>query len=124
MSVLDRFTSRKGAGARKTVTFGDASEVKGSPAWSVASLLFVVLVWWWIKRGSEPMVNDRTFPSMGQTLDALIELVDRGYRRVGLWDHTWASLWRVLKGLVYGVVVGVPVGSRATPRSASRSRYS
>ncbi|MDP6868752.1 MAG: ABC transporter permease [Acidimicrobiales bacterium] len=115
MSVLTRLTGgygpgRKGAGARKTVTFGDASEVKGSPSWSLFSLLFVALVWWWIKRGPDPIINDRTFPSMRQTWDAFFELVDRGYRRVGLWDHTWASLWRVLKGLVYGVVVGVPVG--------------
>ncbi|MBT6372591.1 MAG: ABC transporter permease subunit [Acidimicrobiaceae bacterium] len=56
------------------------------------------------------MINDRTFPSMRQTWDAFFELATDGYRRVSLWDHTWASLWRVLKGLVYGVIVGVPVG--------------
>ena len=115
MSALGRFAGRegavrKGASARKTVTFGDASEVKGSPVWSVASLLFVAFVWWWIKSGTEPMINDRTFPSMRQTWDAFFELATDGYRRVSLWDHTWASLWRVLKGLVYGVIVGVPVG--------------
>ena len=41
MSARARLTGgygpgRKGAGARKTVTFGDASEVKGSPSWSVS----------------------------------------------------------------------------------------
>lgn len=113
MTALARFRPagrNRSAGARKTVTFGDASEVKGSPSWSIASLIFLFLVWWWIKRGPDPMVNDRTFPSLRQSWDAFFELVDSGYRRVGLWDHTWASLWRVLKGLIYGVVVGVPVG--------------
>ena len=113
MTALARFRPagrNRSSGARKTVTFGDASEVKGSPSWSIASLIFLFLVWWWIKRGPDPMVNDRTFPSLRQSWDAFFELVDIGYRRVGLWDHTWASLWRVLKGLIYGVVVGVPVG--------------
>ena len=113
MTALARFRPagrNRSAGARKTVTFGDASEVKGSPSWSIASLIFLFLVWWWIKRGPDPMVNDRTFPSLRQSWDAFFELVDIGYRRVGLWDHTWASLGRVLKGLAYGVVVGVPVG--------------
>ena len=113
MTALARFRPagrNRSAGARKTVTFGDASEVKGSPSWSIASLIFLLLVWWWSTRGPDPMVNDRTFPSLRQSWDAFFELVDIGYRRVGLWDHTWASLWRVLKGLIYGVVVGVPVG--------------
>ena len=113
MTVLSRFRPagrKRSAGARKTVTFGDASEVKGSPSWSIASLIFLFLVWWWIKRGPDPMINDRTFPSLRQSWDAFFELVNSGYRRVGLWDHTWASLWRVLKGLAYGIVVGVPVG--------------
>ena len=110
MSVVDRLTGRKGADARKTVTFGDASEVRGAPVWSVVSLLAVGFIWWWIKRGPEPIINDRTFPSMRQTWDAFFELANDGYRRVGLWDHTWASLWRVLKGLLYGGGVGVPVG--------------
>ena len=51
MTVLSRFRPagrNRSAGARKTVTFGDASEVKGSPSWSVASLIFLFFVWWWI----------------------------------------------------------------------------
>ncbi|MDP6945570.1 MAG: hypothetical protein QF464_15585, partial [Myxococcota bacterium] len=70
---MDRLTGRKGADARKTVTFGDATEVRGAPVWSVVSLLFLGLVWWWIKRGPDPIVNDRTFPSMRQTWDAFFE---------------------------------------------------
>ena len=58
----------KGSGTRKTVTFGDAAEVKGSPGWSVVSLLGLFGIWWFIKQGSEPMVNDRTFPSLRQAL--------------------------------------------------------
>lgn len=101
---------RKGRRSRKTVTFGDASEVSGSPAWSVLSLLALMAVWYLIKMGQEPFVNDRTFPSQRQTFDAFVEFWQNGYRRVGLWDHVYASLNRVIKGLVYGVVIGVPIG--------------
>ena len=63
---------RKGASARKTVTFGDASEVSGSPMWSITALITLMAVWYLIKMGEEPLVNDRTFPSQRQTLDAFI----------------------------------------------------
>ena len=36
---------KKGASARKTVTFGDASEVSGALPWTVASLVVILLVW-------------------------------------------------------------------------------
>ena len=101
---------RKGASARKTVTFGDASEISGSSLWSVAALITLMLVWYLIKMGEEPLVNDRTFPSQRQTFDAFTEFWSDGYRRVSLWEHTYASLNRVIKGLAYGVVLGVPIG--------------
>lgn len=101
---------RKGASARKTVTFGDASEISGSSLWSVTALITLMLVWYLIKMGEEPLVNDRTFPSQRQTFDAFTEFWSDGYRRVSLWEHTYASLNRVIKGLVYGVVLGVPIG--------------
>ncbi|MCQ3813995.1 MAG: ABC transporter permease [Acidimicrobiia bacterium] len=36
---------KKGADARKTVTFGDASEVSGALLWTVASVVFVLALW-------------------------------------------------------------------------------
>ena len=36
---------KKGASARKTVTFGDASEVRGALPWTLASLVVILLVW-------------------------------------------------------------------------------
>lgn len=36
---------KKGSSARKTVTFGDASEVSGALPWTVASLVVILLVW-------------------------------------------------------------------------------
>ena len=105
------------------MTFGDASEVKGSPSWSIASLIFLFLVWWWIKRGPDPMVNDRTFPSLRQSWDAFFELVDSGYRRVGLWDHTWARLWLGLQGPHYGVVAGVRVALALGPHNRLRCTF-
>ena len=36
---------KKGASARKTVTFGDASEVSGALPWTIASLVVILFVW-------------------------------------------------------------------------------
>ena len=45
-----------------------------------------MVVWYLIKMGEEPLVNDRTFPSQCQTFDAFIEFWSDGYRRVSLWS--------------------------------------
>ncbi len=95
---------------RKTVTFGDASEVTSSKGWLVISVIFLMLLWYVAKVGPEPYLDDKTFPSQRQAWDAFIELWKNGYRRVTLWEHTFASLSRVVKGLIYGVVLGIPVG--------------
>ncbi len=96
--------------SRKTVTFGDASEVTTSKAWMAGSLAGLMLIWYLVKQGAEPMIDDKTFPSQRQTWDALVEIARDGYRRVTLVEHAYASLNRVVKGLVYGMVIGIPVG--------------
>ncbi|MGE4566307.1 MAG: ABC transporter permease [Acidimicrobiales bacterium] len=96
--------------SRKTVTFGDPSEVKSAPLWNVASVAGLLLLWWYIKKGTEPILDDKTFPGMRETWDTFFELVHKGYRRVTLWEHTAASLTRVIKGLIYGTIIGIPVG--------------
>ena len=101
---------RRGVEGRKTVTFGDAAEVTTSKAWMVASLGGLLVLWWYLTRGSEPIVDERTFPSPAAIWDAFVEWWQNGYRRTTAWEHASASLSRVLKGMVIGTVIGIPVG--------------
>lgn len=41
---------RKGANARKTVTFGDGSAVSGNMAWSVAAVIVLIILWYIVTR--------------------------------------------------------------------------
>lgn len=107
---IDTFRRGTPGDSRKTVTFGDASSVRSAPLWSVVSLAVIMLLWWAVKVGDNPIVNDRTLPSQVATWNAFIELVRDGFRNVSLWTHTSASLSRVGQGMFWGIVVGVPIG--------------
>ena len=104
------FRDRKSPNTRKTVTFGDASEVTSSRGWLVISVIALLALWYLLTLGPDPILDEKTFPSQSQAWDAFVELWNDGYRRVTLWEHTYASLSRVVKGLVYGVGIGIPVG--------------
>ncbi len=96
---------------RKTVTFGDGSEVTGSVPWSVISLVGLMVVWFIVKVGGDSaMVNDRTFPTQGQVIKAVYDGFTEGYRNVNLANNTWTSLWRVIQGMFFAIIIGVPVG--------------
>ena len=105
-----RLPGRSGISSRKTVTFGDASEVTTSKFWMLVSLSGLLLLWWFITRGEEPMIDAKTFPSPIATWDAFVDWWRDGYRRTTAWEHTSASLSRVLKGMLIGTIIGVPVG--------------
>ncbi|NND03684.1 MAG: ABC transporter permease [Acidimicrobiia bacterium] len=102
--------SSGGANARKTVTFGDAAAVRSLPLWSLLAFLLMALVWFLVKAGDNPIINDRIFPSQADTWDAIVTLAREGYRNVSLWEHLTASLSRVGQGMLWGIVLGVPVG--------------
>ncbi|MBC8364275.1 MAG: ABC transporter permease [Actinobacteria bacterium] len=109
-ATFGRFDRRRGNQSRKTVTFGDASEVTTSKVWMVFSLGGLMLIWWLVTRGPEPMIAEKTFPGQRAVWDAFTRWLREGYRRGSAWEHTWASLSRVLKGLLIGTVIGIPVG--------------
>lgn len=110
--VLSRiFSGSDSQNARKTVTFGDAAAVRSLPMWSLISLIALMLIWWFVKRGGDDAIlNDRTFPTQIATWEAFVELWRDGFRNVSLWEHTSASLSRVAQGMFWGTVVGVPIG--------------
>ena len=109
---LKRFLrlGRRGTQSRKTVTFGDAAEVTTSKVWAVVSLGGLLVLWWYLTRGPEPILDEKTFPSPVVIWDAFVEWWQDGYRRTSAWEHASASLSRVLKGMVIGTVIGIPVG--------------
>ena len=105
-----RFGRRRGMQSRKTVTFGDASDVTTSKGWMLVSLGGLFLLWWWCTRGPEPILDEKTFPSPFATWDAFVDWWRDGYRRASAWEHASASLSRVLKGMLIGTIIGIPVG--------------
>lgn len=109
-SFIRSFGRTTGSDSRKTVTFGDAAAVRSLPVWSLVSFIGLMILWWIVKAGEPPMINDRIFPSQAQTWDAIVTLAGEGYRNVSLWEHMSASLRRVGEGMLWGVVIGVPIG--------------
>ena len=83
---------RRGTQSRKTVTFGDAAEVTTSKVWAVVSLGGLLVLWWYITRGPEPILDKKTFPSPVVIWDAFVEWWQDGYRRTSAWEHASASL--------------------------------
>ena len=104
-----RFRPR-GAHSRNTVTFGDPAEPVTKKKLRAPSLGGLLVLWWYITRGPEPILDEKTFPSPVVIWDAFVEWWQDGYRRTSAWEHASASLSRVLKGMVIGTVIGIPVG--------------
>lgn len=91
LSVKRTKRTRNGAGGPlKTLATWGISLLLGVALWSL-------LAWWF-----GPLV----LASPLDTVEALIELADRGT----LWGSIWASTQRILIGWVAGVVVGAPIG--------------
>ena len=104
------FGRQDGQNSRKTVTFGDAAAVRSMPLWSFISFAALMLLWFLVKLGDDPIINDRVFPSQADTWDAIVTLAQEGFRNVSLWEHLFASLSRVGQGMLWGIVLGVPIG--------------
>jgi taurine transport system permease protein len=110
-AVRRLLTGSSAASSGKTVSFGDATAVRGDFRWSVVSFLGLMALWFFLKVGGDSAIlSDRTFPTQRATWEAFIGLWNEGYRNVSLWEHTSASLWRVVRGMFWGIVIGVPVG--------------
>ena len=66
----------------------------------------VLLLWWFVTRGEERIIDAYTLPSLGETFASFPELwTDRALMR-----SAFASLSRVLGGFLLAAVIGVPLG--------------
>lgn len=100
--------ARFGDTERKTVTFGDASAITGSLFWSI--LAVVILAVLWILSGVYQWTDPVFLPPPGAVWDKFIEVADKGYRNVTLWEHLSVSLFRIISGFITGCIVGIPIG--------------
>ena len=72
------------------------------------SVSLLILGWLWLTLGG--YVSDLFLPPPNQLYDALIELMDEGYKSRTLWEHIASSLFRVLAGFGSGAIVGTAIG--------------
>ena len=99
---------RTGLAARKTVTFGDASAIKGSRMWSVVSVLSLAVLW--LLSSANEWVNPIFWPHPTAVWDQFVKISSEGYRNFTLWEHIGWSLYRILMGFGLGCLVGIPLG--------------
>lgn len=99
---------RTGVTARKTVTFGDASAIRGSLLWSAISVVCLAVLW--AVSSANEWVNPIFWPHPSAVWDQFVTISSEGYRNFTLWEHLGWSLYRILMGFGLGCLVGIPLG--------------
>jgi len=99
---------KTGITARKTVTFGDASAIRGSLLWSAVSVLCLAVLW--VVSSANEWVNPIFWPHPTAVWDQFLKISSEGYRNFTLWEHLGWSLYRILMGFGLGCLVGIPLG--------------
>ena len=97
-----------GVTARKTVTFGDASAIRGSLLWSAISVVCLAVLW--AVSSANEWVNPIFWPHPSAVWDQFVTISSEGYRNFTLWEHLGWSLYRILMGFGLGCLVGIPLG--------------
>jgi taurine transport system permease protein len=68
----------------------------------------LIVLWLWLTLGG--VVSDLFLPPPGELWDALVDLVQNGYKSRSLWEHVADSLIRVIVGFGAGAAVGTLLG--------------
>ena len=100
--------SKTGELERKTVTFGDASAVKGGRAWSLGAITLLGVLW--TLSAHYEWVDKIFWPSPGAVFDQFVKISQEGFRNFTLWEHVGWSLYRIMVGFGLGCAVGIPLG--------------
>lgn len=79
-------------------------------AWAVTGASVGVLLALWIGVSTGGLVSDLFLPGPGELWDALLDLVQDGYKSRTLWEHIGDSLFRVLAGFGLGAAAGTLLG--------------
>ena len=94
--------------ARKTITFGDASSVTGSPFMGICSVISLGILWY--LSSFYVWVSPIFWPSPAEVWAAFISVSTEGFRNHTLLQHVGWSMYRIFMGFGIGCVVGIPVG--------------
>jgi len=111
--------------ALKTITFGDASAVRGNAAVSVATVLLLVLLWFLATYpfAGGPLIKPFFLPSPISVFQRFLTISTDGFRNFTLLEHLWASVYRILMGFGLGCLVGIPVGFAMGLSNVARSVF-
>lgn len=93
---------------RKTVTFGDASTVRGAAFWMILSVVILAILW--LCSSVFEWTDPRFLPGPIAVWNEFVQIAQEGYRGVTLMQHLTVSLFRILAGFAIGSLVGIPLG--------------
>ncbi len=93
---------------RKTVTFGDATAVRPSRAWSVWSVVVLLATWTLIT--ATGWVSPIWLPGPVAVWNSFIQVASEGYRNYTLWQDIYWSMYRIFVGFFFGCLIGIPLG--------------
>lgn len=95
-------------GLKKTVKFGDPSEVGQGRIYSIASVVILLIAW--VILCELEIVPPLFWPSPVAVVEKFWLISTEGYRGHTLFGHILISTYRVLAGFGIGCLIGVPVG--------------
>jgi taurine transport system permease protein len=78
--------------------------------WLATALTACALIALWLWLTLSGVVSDLFLPPPGELWDALVDLVQNGYKSRSLWEHVADSLIRVIVGFGAGAAVGTLLG--------------
>ena len=81
--------------------------------WLATALTACALIALWLWLTLSGVVSDLFLPPPGELWDALVDLVQNGYKSRSLWEHVADSLIRVIVGFGAGAAVGTLLGLAA-----------
>lgn len=100
--------SKRYSGLKKTIKFGDPTEIGKGRLYSVLSIFTVFSLWFLISEFE--LVPPLFCPSPFKVVEKFIEISIDGYRGHTLAGHVLISMYRVLAGFVLGCIAGIPIG--------------
>jgi taurine transport system permease protein len=101
-------TSKKDISRKKTVKFGDPSEIGKGRIYSVLSGIIILLSWFLVSEFE--VVPPLFWASPTDVFEVFWEVSTEGYRGHTLGGHILISLYRVLSGWILGCLIGIPIG--------------